>query len=287
MSRSAKTWGDSTNPHVLTIHGIQDNAGVFDLLIPLLPTHFYYICIDLPGHGKSTHFPKSLFIHTIDYFLVYKFIVDHFKRDKYIIMGHSYGGGTAVRFIQIYPSYADKIILIDTLHTIDLRVSWYQDYMSQRIDNCLRYNDVIVTGKQSTYSYDEAVDKIIANRMGDNTTRRHVKLLLDRSLIPTGDGRYRFSLDPRVKNFIDPINDSKFAIELLQEYPNSCPVLVVLAKQNLLHLELMNEFVKHYKKQKNYLIKYVDDSHDVLLVRPELISPYICKFLNNATKSKL
>ncbi|ENN82990.1 hypothetical protein YQE_00647, partial [Dendroctonus ponderosae] len=68
-----------------------DNAGSFDDLIPLLPKYFY-ICIDLPGHGQSDPFPPILPIHSADYLLAIRVVVDYFQRDKYIYMGHSYGG---------------------------------------------------------------------------------------------------------------------------------------------------------------------------------------------------
>nr|CAH7753933.1 unnamed protein product [Callosobruchus chinensis] len=46
-----------------------DNAGAFDNLIPLLPHKFRYVCIDLPGHGRSSHFPPHLPLHTLNFLL--------------------------------------------------------------------------------------------------------------------------------------------------------------------------------------------------------------------------
>ena len=41
------------------LHGRQDNAGSFDKLIPLLPKSISVLCLDLPGHGLSSHYPEG------------------------------------------------------------------------------------------------------------------------------------------------------------------------------------------------------------------------------------
>ncbi|GLV33094.1 uncharacterized protein CBL_10441 [Carabus blaptoides fortunei] len=57
---AVKTWGNERDPIILVVHGWVDNAGSFDTLIPLLPTSYYYYCMDLPGHGRSSHLESSL-----------------------------------------------------------------------------------------------------------------------------------------------------------------------------------------------------------------------------------
>lgn len=53
-----KWWGPRDKQPIIAIHGWQDNAGTFDPLIELLPTNLSILCIDLPGHGRSSHIPK-------------------------------------------------------------------------------------------------------------------------------------------------------------------------------------------------------------------------------------
>ncbi|CAG7817538.1 unnamed protein product [Allacma fusca] len=57
---SGKTWGDVNGIPVLGLHGWTDNAGTFDRLAPLLPKSLYFVAIDLPGHGRSSHHPEGL-----------------------------------------------------------------------------------------------------------------------------------------------------------------------------------------------------------------------------------
>lgn len=60
---AGKWYGDRNKQPVLAFHGWQDNAGTFDRLIPLLPKTISVWAIDLPGHGKSSHFPTGMQYH--------------------------------------------------------------------------------------------------------------------------------------------------------------------------------------------------------------------------------
>jgi pimeloyl-ACP methyl ester carboxylesterase len=50
---------------VLAVHGWMDNAGTFDKLFPLLPRSLYIMAIEMPGHGRSSHFPAGMPYHYI------------------------------------------------------------------------------------------------------------------------------------------------------------------------------------------------------------------------------
>lgn len=47
---AGKWFGPKNIRPILMLHGWQDNAGTFDMLIPLLPKHISYLAIDLPGN---------------------------------------------------------------------------------------------------------------------------------------------------------------------------------------------------------------------------------------------
>lgn len=57
---AGKWYGDRNQTPVIALHGWQDNAGSFDRLIPLLPPCIPILAIDLPGHGKSSHYPTGM-----------------------------------------------------------------------------------------------------------------------------------------------------------------------------------------------------------------------------------
>lgn len=137
-----------------------DNAGSFDDLIPLLPKYFY-ICIDLPGHGQSDHLPPILPIHSADYLLAIKVVVDYFQRDKYIYMGHSYGGQMGMLFARLYPHIIEKLILLDTLHFLPKSAKSFKPEMVATIEEALELDRKIKTRSPPQYTYEEAVNKIM------------------------------------------------------------------------------------------------------------------------------
>jgi len=71
-SIAAKTFGSPFGKPVLAVHGWMDNAGTFDRLVPLLPKSIYFVAVDLPGHGRSSHYPNGIPYHyTVRYSIFY------------------------------------------------------------------------------------------------------------------------------------------------------------------------------------------------------------------------
>lgn len=275
---AAKDYGDQKNEFVLCVHGIQDNCGTFDRLIPHLPPSFYYVCIDLPSHGISSRIPGMMPIHTIDYLLVYKLILDYFNRKEYIILGHSYGGQVAIHFAQIYPEYIIKLILLDTIFLYPYIVTQYKHNIK---NHHMRYmkmleNEASPETKPS-YTYEEVIEKTKEKRFSELNSEA-VELLLKRNIEKTEDGKYRFTLDPRLKFFLNPSFDMRFATDLLRKYPINCPLLIILAS-DFSQREYFASVLKVLTKNKNCYVKIVNGNHDVHNNHPERVYPYINKFL--------
>lgn len=55
---SGKLWGPEDKQPIIFLHGWQDNAGTFDPLVALLPEDLAILCIEFPGHGFSSQYPK-------------------------------------------------------------------------------------------------------------------------------------------------------------------------------------------------------------------------------------
>lgn len=180
-----KAWGQPSNKPVLTTHGRMDNAGCFDRIIPLLPTNFYYICIDLPSHGKSTHFPPFFPLNFLKFVFAFKLVVDYFKRGKYILFGHSFGGGIGNYFARLYPEYVEKIICIDPT-TPCVSPNKFKSYVTSKFNDHIKLYDKQIMGTRPTYSKEEALAKISRGRWGEPLPIEIAAVLANRVLEPAG-----------------------------------------------------------------------------------------------------
>lgn len=203
-------------------------------------------------------------------------------------MGHSFGGQISVKVAQLYPEYFIKIILLDTVHPICIKSDRYKDYLQTIFDSTLKYFDIVSTNSEPpTYTYEEAVNKLIENRYYEQFTIQAAEALLNRNLVSGGNGLFKFSHDARLKFFMQPVTDERYAIDVLKLLPLQCPVLVILARENLYQKKLMTMVIKYFEKQSNIIVKKVPKHHNVHLTNPEIVAPFVNKFLTDKVKSKL
>lgn len=290
-----KAWGDSSRKPVLVTHARMDNAGSFDLLIPLLPESFYYICIDLPSHGKSSHLPPFHPVSFLHFILVYKLVLDYFKRDRYIIVGHSFGAGIGNHFARLYPKYVEKIIGLDTpIQLVPIENCTKVDRTNY--DKNIQIYNKQDTGKRPAYTEAQVIEKIrcrswkqmlsvevatnLSKRLLDPNGKTSCIKCIAQRLYFLGNDRYHLSTDQRVMNLMPPLYDDRYNTDVIRLYPVSCPYLFILCRKTasmLLSatLEALNE-VEKWNKVK---IQWVDGGHDVHMLNPKIVAPIISEFL--------
>lgn len=284
---AVKAWGDETNTPVLTIHGVSDNAGSFDRLIPHLPDTFYYICIDLPGHGKSSPHPPYLLITVLDMILAIKLVVDYLNRKEYILMGHSWGGQCGVLFTQLYPEHILKLILLDCFYLFPIEAKNFKEALRTRIDGLIKINKNTANRKPSYVTFDEAINKMVDARFaGMVLYKEAAKPIANRGLVDQGNGLYNFSADPRMKYFTNLMASFEYLGDVVNKYPLVCPVLIIYCSDSDFQCYLLKSVINEYKKCKNVSIVQVPGSHDVHNNNPEIVTPLVSKFLTNVA-SKL
>ncbi|XP_049825604.1 serine hydrolase-like protein [Aethina tumida] len=276
---AVKTWGNENDPHILCFHGILDNAGSFNRLIPLLDSHYYYICVDLPGHGRSSHFPENLPLYNIDNIIVYMLVAKYFKKEKYLIIGHSYGGQLAFFFAQVYPELVEKLIMLDTIMMFPLPAKSFKSYIREVYESYLVMDAKLKKNKQPEYTYEEALDRLQYKRSYGEVTKEAAEALLERSIKKLDNGKYVFTFDQRLKNFTLPLNDIRYKLETLKFNPVSCPILMVLARDSAIQQVILKKVLAALKKSKTIKIVLVNGDHDVHNTNPERVAPHIRAFL--------
>nr|XP_022905990.1 serine hydrolase-like protein isoform X3 [Onthophagus taurus] len=265
---AVKTWNEPSSEAILVTHGYMDNVASFDNLLPLLPKQFYYICFDLPGHGLSDHFPKGTFLMTLDYLLVFKIMVDYFKRDSYIFLGHSYGAQIGILFSQLYPDYIKKIIVLDTISFKPINF-----FLSLEVGM-----DLILNEKQrKVYSFEEAVNKITQNRAFGKVDKKSAENLAKRSLEKISENQYVFRMDPRLKERINPTWEFDYLKQTHLKFPVKCQGVFIFFNESPFHR--IFKLIYEHLRDRGFEIHHLDGNHDYHITHPEVVVPIITEFL--------
>lgn len=122
----------------------------------------------------------------MNYVMVYKLVLDYFKRGKYILLGHSYGAGIGQYFTRLYPKYVEKIINLDciVIHHVDAKD--FKEYLTSRMDALIATQQKLQREPIPTYTEEEIVEKIRTHRLNGPLTIENAKCLAKRMLVSVG-----------------------------------------------------------------------------------------------------
>lgn len=105
---------DDGRPPLLALHGWLDNAASFLPMAPLL-SHYRLVALDMPGHGRSFHYPDdaeySLFSTILDILAA----ADALGWERFSLLGHSMGGAVSSLVCAAAPARVISAHLIEAL----------------------------------------------------------------------------------------------------------------------------------------------------------------------------
>jgi pimeloyl-ACP methyl ester carboxylesterase len=118
--------GDESAPPLVLLHGLAERRQVFSRLVPLLAPHLRVAAIDLPGFGSSPPLPGGGFdLGTVCRRV--EAVVAELGLERPAMLGHSLGGGIAVRYAAERPGALRALVLIapaGLIATGAVRPSW-------------------------------------------------------------------------------------------------------------------------------------------------------------------
>lgn len=283
-----KWWGPREKQPILALHGWQDNAGTFDKLIPLFPDDIAVLCIDLPGHGLSSHYPKGQQYYIFwDGLVVVRRVVKHFKWQNISIIGHSLGGAIGFLYASIFPDDIEKLVSIDIVSPAVREPSRIVEELGQGIDRFLKY-ETLTPEQAPCYDYDEMLG-IVQAAYKDSLTRESCEVLMKRGMSPvtklncnSSEDRYLFSRDVRLKVAGLGLISVDLVFELAERI--KCEYLNIRAKSGLKFdkPEHYNDVLEKIKKTaKRFEFYEVEGTHHLHLNTPERISTHIVDFLTS------
>lgn len=281
---AGRWWGPRDKQPMIAIHGWQDNAGTWDNLIPLLPVNLSVLCIDLPGHGLSTHYPRGMQYYIFwDAISLVRRIVRHFKWEKITLMGHSLGGAVSFMYAASFPDEVDRIICVDIASPAVREPSNMVKNTGSAIEKCLDYEN-LSEDKIPCYEYDEMID-IVCDAYKESVSRDNCKVLMKRGMAPVPvhmkKKGYYFKRDPRLK----VAGLAMMSIETALVYASKvkCKVLNLRALPGMKweRLDYYLDVVEKLKQTTDTKYVEVQGTHHVHLESPENISEIIEEFLED------
>lgn len=274
--------GSVKNFPVLLVHGTLDNASVFSRMIKLLPSKYYYVSIDLPGHGKSSHFPIGTPLDFFNYLLTIRYVLRELNWKSFYYIGHSLGGQLGIFFSILYPDQIQKLIIIDA--GIPYPIS--NENLIDRI-RFLQDEEFSMSEKSNAklYSKDDIIHSL-KNRRNFCLTTDAAEAIFDRSVIKVGE-QYKYSRDFRLKNFVRPLMNLEQILVFYTKLSTNTLIIMASASADSSFGPLLDKLFKAAFSLPNLKIVMVKGNHDVHNNYPERVVAHIKLFLNDELSSKL
>ncbi|XP_018319283.1 probable serine hydrolase [Agrilus planipennis] len=280
---SGKWWGSKDVQPIIAIHGWQDNAGTFDKLAPKLKdSGFSVFCIDLPGHGLSSHLPPGHCYYLFwDGLHIVRRIVKHFKWTKVTLMGHSLGGAISFLYAGTFPKEVEKYICIDIASPSVRNMSKLVEQAGDALDKFLKY-ETLTKNQHPCYEYEDMIS-IVQEAYKDNLDREGCEIMMRRGMKKAKDRKgYYFSRDVRLKasamGFMSLDQILEFASKTI------CEVLNIRGHpgHKFDHPEhydiVLEKLSKTAKKVERHIIP---GTHHLHLNDADTVAPIIIKFLKS------
>jgi pimeloyl-ACP methyl ester carboxylesterase len=186
-------WGAKDAPLVICVHGILDQAAMWDeVAVGLVENGYRVMALDLRGHGRSDHHPASVNITIMDFLADLKTMVTHTANRPFILVGHSIGSVVCGLYAGLYPEKVSHLIMIEPVAPFLREQQSALDLLSN--DLCYMHD---------APAHPVYPDLATAARM---LTLSHGKLTLSRSMklaqriTASCEGGLRWTWDARMRN---------------------------------------------------------------------------------------
>jgi esterase len=105
-----KTYGEAHLPPLYIAHGVFGMLDNWHNIAQQLSIHYHVVAFDARNHGKSFHHPDASYHAMVQDI---RLLMEFLNHDRIILMGHSMGGKTAMKFVDTYPENVSKLIVVD------------------------------------------------------------------------------------------------------------------------------------------------------------------------------
>ncbi|KAJ2938899.1 hypothetical protein O0L34_g17709 [Tuta absoluta] len=270
-------WGDCLNPPVLVCHGNGDTIASFRPLMALLPTNFYYIGMELPGLGKSDAYPPGVAVGTYNLVHCIEIIRRHFRWEQFIYLAHSFGCVLGRFYNLTHPGRLIAVVELDQITTpLGFELKQFPRWFRLTYDAFYAdyHRQFLPKEERPAYTWEQMIEKITKGR--PELTPDLVRAIIERCSEPAGNGKIRLTIEPR-KPYPFPPDVTRNQADTLYASITT-PTLAVVA-ENSVKNNLFRKTPYLLEDCGNYRVWKVPGGHDIHVVHPERVAPFVGQFL--------
>ncbi|XP_059470738.1 probable serine hydrolase [Neocloeon triangulifer] len=284
---AGKWWGPRDVQPVLAMHGWQENANAWDPLMNLMPADISFLAVDMPGNGRSSHYPDNpTWFHASEDLVALRVLIRHFQWSEPVtFLSHSYSTGQAYMYAASYPEEVKKVISIDMVTPVGISMERFASSGGARLDKIIdivdkKRNRAEKTLEQHADDYSKATNNSISAAAS--------KHILERSMKRTDSNLFRSTRDGRVsiRFYFSFPND--FLLEMGKRI--RCEYYVILATLPIFtdRVELMFKTENVLREgAKRFEIVKVNGTHHVHIDHPERVLKPILRWLRNNDQAEI
>ncbi len=263
-------WSQEGVP-LIFVHGFGNTAHIWADAAPILAPYYHVLALDQRGHGDSDHDPEHRY-HYEDLARDLEAVTEKLEIDRFVLVGHSLGGRTAMVFAGRNPGRLAGLVIVDTGPEHDARgTSRIRQEVEQR-------------GDGSVASLEE-YERILAHNFPVSSPAV-LKRMAQAELKQREDGRWERKLDPTF--FPARANMDEAAMAAQEEEMKTklwdilekieCPTLVVRgAASDILGPEIADRMVDEALPN-GELAVVGQSAHSVMTDNPEEFNRVLSKF---------
>lgn len=103
--------GNPAGPVVFLVHGLGDDATVWEATTRKLEQQYFVVKLDLPGFGRSTKANKLY--SPENYVKLIRYLSQTYLGKRFHLVGHSMGGAISLRYAATHPKDLETLTLVD------------------------------------------------------------------------------------------------------------------------------------------------------------------------------
>ena len=267
LNIACKIWGNPKNTPVIALHGWLDNANSFNQLAHYLQNKFYFIAVDLPGHGHSSHLPTSSNYHFIDGIFIIVQIINALKLDKVHLLGHSMGACLGSLVAGIAPDRFLSLGLIEGLGPF----SQSGETACEQLSDYLLY--ITQDKAKKIKGYPKFESAALARAIKGYVSFDIAKTLCERGVMEE-KGIYYWRHDRRL---LDPSPLRMTETQVLSCLHNiKAKTLLIWASEGF---AFDSDLIKgRIKAVKNIKIEHLEGGHHIHMEKPEVVGSLLAEF---------